>query len=209
MMALLYMLFIGEITLFHSFTYFVSTVAVITLVLAYYGKFGIKRLFIGLRTIPFVKNVVITLVWLWTISALPFLLIDYQDIAFEVWKSKLLETEVINGVFIFVASVLSDVKDMSNDQRKGIKTLVVSLGLKNSLFYFCMPSMFLCLLYMSIGFYHADLINAEFIVQIPSFLLAFISIFSLQKSKKDWYYLLFVDGFLLLKGAANLYHVFT
>ncbi len=170
----------------------------------YYG-IDIKGLgSIRLRNIGLLKPFIIGFVWAGIVGIYPlyfqliFYAVDFQfsDLGLMLFLK--------NMVFISILCVLFDIKDYATDSNHLIKTLVVKAGLRKTIFMFVIP---LCLITLGIfttyGLVHNFSLLRIFIQAIPFLLLLFMS-YTLHKPKSILYYLILIDGLMLVKAICGI-----
>ncbi len=105
-----------------------------------------------------------------------------------------------NLMYITVLSIMFDIKDYATDYNHQLKTFVVSFGLRKTIFYILIPLTLIGFISFLI-FANSHQFNMYSIIfnTIP-FLLLLIVAYSLQKRRSIFYYLLIIDGLMLVKA---------
>jgi 4-hydroxybenzoate polyprenyltransferase len=103
-------------------------------------------------------------------------------------------------MFISVLGIMFDIKDYAADHNRQLKTFVVHLGLRKTIFYILLP---LCGIglgtFLFYAFAHHFLLLRIVFNTIPFILLIFVA-YSMSKRKSILYYLAVIDGLMLVKA---------
>lgn len=171
----------------------------------YYGlpMRGLHKL--SVRQTGWFKPFAIGLVWACVVTFYP---IFFKQLASSTFRFELTNQVqfifVRNFVFISLLCILFDFKDYKDDYNKNVKTFVVRLGKNRTLAYIIIP---LILLNGLLDFFYTDIYQPHFwtsiIAIIPSCLIFWISV-SLLQHKSIFYYLLKIDGMLIIKAACDM-----
>jgi hypothetical protein len=105
-----------------------------------------------------------------------------------------------NFMFISMLSIMFDIKDYAHDHRQSLGTFVTRTGLRKTIFTILVP-----LSVLGLGTFIAYGITRDFsamkiLFNVLPFLLLMIVAWSLSKRRSILYYLIVVDGLMLLKG---------
>ena len=93
-----------------------------------------------------------------------------------------------------------DVKDYASDYLKHLKTFVVNIGLRNTIFFILFPLAILGLFSFIIYAELHEFPLPRVVLNIIPFLLLITASFSLRKRRSILYYLIVIDGLMLVKG---------
>ncbi len=107
-------------------------------------------------------------------------------------------------LFISVLCILFDIKDYASDANKAIKTVVVRVGLRKTLFSIVLP---LTLLSWGLFILYAilwQLSLMRIVCNSLPFVLLLVIAYSLHKRKSILYYLAIIDGLLLVKALCGI-----
>lgn len=170
----------------------------------YYGiNHKVMRRF-NLRRIGWLKPFSIGLCWAGLVSIFPII---YQHIQTRTDYHLTFFSFVLfikNFMFISLLCILFDIKDYSSDFNLRLKTFVVEMGLRNTIFLIIIP-----LSIIGFGSFLAYTIAHHFgmvriiINSIPFILLITVS-YSLQRRRSILYYLIIIDGLMLVKAACGV-----
>ena len=105
-----------------------------------------------------------------------------------------------NFLFISILCIMFDIKDYAADSNQKLKTFVVRAGLRKTIFLIILP---LCLIGLTAFIIFALSKNfhpLKIILNVIPFILLIAAGFSLRERKNLMYYLIYIDGLMLLKG---------
>jgi 4-hydroxybenzoate polyprenyltransferase len=149
----------------------------------------------GLRNIPGLKLLLITLVWTMSIVLLPVLEAQAAHLA----TISLRDTTILIAkrfLFIGALAIPFDIRDLFEDKQLGLKTIAVAWGEKNA-YLFCQALlvgyMILLFLFRNKGF------DTDFFALSLSIVLTGWLIFRSKWEKNEYYYFFFLDGVLILQ----------
>ncbi len=149
----------------------------------------------GLRNIPGLKLLLITLVWTMSVVLLPVLEAQAAHLATLSLRDT---TILIAKRFLFIAALAIpfDIRDLFEDKQLGLKTIAVAWGEKNA-YLFCQALLagyiVLLFLFRNKGF------DADFFALTLSIILTGWLIFRAKWEKNEYYYFFFLDGVLILQ----------
>ena len=154
----------------------------------------------NLREIGWLKPFIIGFTWAGLVTIYPVLfygMINNQEYEFTRVGMLLF---LKNGMFISVLCIMFDVKDYASDCLCSLKTFVVSLGLRKTIFRILLPMSAIGLVlftgYAAAQHFH----KMRIILNILPFLLLAAVAYSLRRRRSLLYYLSVVDGLMLAKA---------
>ncbi len=111
---------------------------------------------------------------------------------------------VKNFMFVTLLCVMFDVKDYASDHKSRVRTFVVRLGLRRTIFYVLLP-----LSVLGLGSYVTYGIVRHFhfmriVLNIIPFVLLLWMAWSLRKRRSLLYYLVWVDGLMVVKAVCGI-----
>jgi len=156
-------------------------------------KKGNKRF--GLRNVPGIKSLMITLVWVMSCVVLPIFESEHwQQIRVSVSDEAILIAK--RALFIFALTIPFDIRDLFQDSTAGTKTIPVIFGEKKA-YLFCQALlagyMVLLFLFKGNGFNHDF-----FALSLTAILMGWL-IFKSEWEKDEYYYFFYMDGVLILQ----------
>lgn len=178
--------------------------AIFPLVSALY--YGVDNKLIGkfkLRNIGWLKPFIIGFTWAGLANVYPLLF-------FHISEGTHFEMTPVGGflfvknlMFITLLCILFDIKDYAMDYNAQLKTVVVKLGLRRTLFYFIIP---LCLIGMASFWAYAlarEFSTMKILINTLPFLLIITVAYTMYSRKSIFYYLIIIDGLMLVKATCG------
>lgn len=155
---------------------------------------------VSIRKIGWSKPFIIGFTWAGLVNIYPVLLQDIMN-------ARPYEPTVVgcllfikNFMFISVLCIMFDIKDYSDDYLSRLRTFVVKIGLKRTIYYILIP---LSLLGLGTFIYYGEMRHFSrmriFLNVIP-FVLLILAAWSLFKRRSILYYLVVIDGLMLIKA---------
>lgn len=159
---------------------------------------------INLRNIGWLKPFIIGFTWAGLVNIYPILYycIDNGLHYDPTWIGLFLFIK--NFMYITVLCVLFDIKDYAMDYNQQLKTVVVNLGLRRTLFYFVIP---LCILGLASLWIFASYRNfpaLRILINTIPFLLIILVAYSMHIRRSIFYYLIIIDGLMLVKALCGI-----
>jgi hypothetical protein len=170
----------------------------------YYGEPGSLLHRYNLRNIGWLKPFIIGFTWAGVVTVYPVL---YHQMRLEQGYELTLVGFFLfikNFMYITVLCIMFDIKDYAMDYNRQLKTFVVKHGLRNTIFFIIIP---LCV--AGLGSYIGYAILHHFqplkiILNTIPFLLALVVAYSLQLRQSILYYLIIIDGLMLVKAICGI-----
>ncbi len=170
----------------------------------YYGSLKPNTTRNNLRSNGLIKPFVIGFVWAGAVTIYP-----------AIWQSIENNTPYTPGpvsallfiknlMFVTVLCIMFDIKDYAADHNQALKTFVVRLGLRKTIFYVLLP---LCAVGLGTFILYAFLRNfplLRILVNTIPFIMLIIVAYSLHQRKSILYYLAIIDGLMLVKAVCGI-----
>jgi hypothetical protein len=165
--------------------------------LLYYGVSGTRY---SLRNIGWLKPFVIGFAWAGLVTFYPI-------IFYSIHHNQPYEITVIgcllflkNFMFVSVLCIMFDIKDYASDSEFKLNTFVVKFGLRRTIFFIILP---LCVVGLGTFVFYG--ITKHFhpmkiTLNVLPFILLIITAYTLSTRRSLLYYLIVVDGLMLIKG---------
>ncbi len=195
-----YLFFIQHINIYNIF---INSIYLLPFIIAACLYYGLSTKGLGkqnIRKIGWLKPIIIGFTWAGVVSILPLVFnsIESNQIV------KLSNTSVLlfikNMMFVITLAIMFDIKDYASDYNQELKTFVVRYGLRKTIFYILLP---LSLIGLGSFLLIAQLKDFSMIKialnAIPFLALLYVA-YSMVKRRSILYYLIIIDGLLLLKG---------
>jgi len=168
----------------------------------YYGT-GSLFLKYNLRKTGWLKPFVIGFTWAGFVNVYP---VVFYDLVHAVNYTPTLIGGLLflkNFMFITVLCIMFDIKDYASDYLSQVKTFVVRAGLRRTIFYILLPLAVTGLAsFIVYGATH-QFSMTKLILNIIPFLLLMMVAFSLRKRRPVLYYLVIIDGLMLVKAVCG------
>lgn len=165
--------------------------------LLYYGVSGTRY---SLRNIGWLKPFVIGFAWAGLVTFYPIIFNSLaENTVFELRIISLL-LFLKNFMFVSVLCIMFDIKDYVSDKELNLHTFAVKFGLEKTILFVILP---LCTIGLGTFMWYG--VNQNFhliriILNVLPFLLVLLTAYSLHLRRSILYYLVVVDGLMLLKG---------
>jgi 4-hydroxybenzoate polyprenyltransferase len=171
--------------------------------IAYYG-IKIKEKHYSLRGLGWTKPFIIALAWTGMVVWFPNIYFGLTQLEVETDRTALLLVSANNFIVITLLAIVFDVKDYADDKNEDIKTFVVRFGINGTITRILLPLTLLGMgITCTIGYYFHYPLPAM-VCQLLTYLLLYLLLYSLQKKRSIYFYLLLVDGVLILKGMSGI-----
>lgn len=184
--------------------YWLILAAVTVAGLLYYGIAPHALAKFNLRNSGLLKAFVIGFVWACWVDLVPVIAlrierhIDIPEPGFLLWSF------IKNWMFCTVNAIMFDIKDYADDSNRQLKTFVVRMGLRKTIFYLLLPLLIIGVLSLIVfaSYRHFGL-PTMLLNLIPFACLIWVA-YSLHNRKPILYYLVVIDGLLLLKAICGI-----
>ncbi|HEX5025491.1 MAG TPA: hypothetical protein VFV68_09465 [Agriterribacter sp.] len=170
----------------------------------YYGLIPRSFLKLNLRDTGWIKAGVIGFVWSCSVSLLPVIVLQLEHGYYYADPPLVTGLFIKNWIFCTVNAIMFDMKDYEDDSNYQLKTFVVRFGVEKTIFFILFP---LCLAgaFFTLAFSHYRHFTflSVFFNLLPFLLLLLVS-YSMLKEKKILYYLVVIDGLILVKAICGI-----
>jgi 4-hydroxybenzoate polyprenyltransferase len=170
----------------------------------YYGVNHRRLGKVNLRNIGWLKPFLIGFVWAGLVNIYPMMFFDIEHELDYVPDFIGILLFIKNFMFVAVLCIMFDIKDYAADHNLQLKTFVVKVGLRKTIFMILIP---LSLLGLS-SFILFGIIRHFSILKIGLNVIPFILLitvaYSLHKRKSIFYYLIVIDGLMLVKALCGI-----
>ena len=160
--------------------------------------------FVNLRRIGWLKPFMIGFIWAGVVTIYPVLYFDlaHSRIYTFSWVGTLLFLK--NMMFIAVLCIMFDIKDYADDSNHQLKTFVVRFGLRTTIFVVIIPLVVIGLLSLIAFTTSRHLGTVPILFNLVPFIVLLIIAWSMQKPHTLFYYLVVIDGLILLKALCGI-----
>jgi 4-hydroxybenzoate polyprenyltransferase len=170
----------------------------------YYGINDRQLGRLNLRNVGWLKPFIIGFVWAGLVNIYPMMFFDIEHELEYVPDFIGILLFIKNFMFVAVLCIMFDIKDYAADHNLQLKTFVVKAGLRKTIFMILIP---LSLLGLS-SFILFGVIRHFSILKIGlnviPFLLLIRVAYSMHKRKSIFYYLIVIDGLMLVKAVCGI-----
>ncbi len=186
------------------FKYWLVIIVMLLAALLYYGLLPMSFYKINLRNTGWLKAFTIGFVWACSVNLLSFIVLQIEKGFYATDEIFLVWLFIKNFMFCTVNAIMFDIKDYADDSNRQLKTFVVKYGLKKTISFILVPMILVGLLAL-LGFTIArHLGNVTIFFNLIPFILLLLVALSLQKPHKLFYYLVVIDGLILLKAICGI-----
>lgn len=170
----------------------------------YYGLIPKSFIKLNLRNTGWLKAFVIGFVWACCVNLLPLVVLQiergtyYVDPGFELWLF------LKNWMFCTVNAIMFDLKDYEDDSNQQLKTFVVRYGLKKTIFFVLMPLLTIGVISLILFAHFRHFKTIILLFNLVPFILMLAVAWSMLRHKNILYYLIVIDGLLLVKAICGI-----
>lgn len=170
----------------------------------YYGSAQPARTTHNLRNNGWLKPFIIGFVWAGAVTVYPVLFSSIERDAQYVRDYLNILLFIKNLMFISMLCIMFDIKDYAADHNRLLKTFVVRIGLRKTIYYILIPLSFIGLgTFMVYAVLH-DFPLLRIVINTVPFILLIIVAHSMHRRKSILYYLAIIDGLMLAKAICGI-----
>ena len=184
--------------------YWVIVGIVVGAAILYYGLVPLVFFNLNLRNTGWLKPFIIGFIWAATANVLPLILLRIESGTDTTGSVFWLFLFIKNFMFCTVNAIMFDMKDYAIDSNHQLKTFVVRIGLKKTIFYVLIPLLVTGILSLSAFAYIMDFSLVRYLINLIPFVLTGLVAYSMNKRKKIFYYLIVIDGLILVKALCGI-----
>lgn len=107
-------------------------------------------------------------------------------------------------MFCTVNAIMFDIKDYEIDANRELKTFVVQFGIPKTIFFILIPLLAIGMLSLFVFTTYEQFPIKQVLMNFIPFVLTLIVAFSLNLQKPILYYLIVIDGLILLKACCGI-----
>lgn len=166
--------------------------------------YGIDHHFFGrinLRSIGWLKPFLIGMIWAAAVTIYPVVFSGVEQ------RGEFYEVNIIgsflflkNFMFVTVLCIMFDIKDYADDSNRQIKTFVVKVGLRKTIFSIILPLSALGLASFIAYAVARHFSSMKIFMNVIPFVALLVVAYSMHRRQSILYYLIAIDGLMLLKG---------
>jgi 4-hydroxybenzoate polyprenyltransferase len=172
--------------------------------LLYYGLLPSYFFNLNLRNTGWLKPFIIGFVWACTANLLPLIALKIEAGINQTENILWIWLFIKNWMFCTVNAIMFDLKDYAIDANKELKTFVVRIGLKQTIYKVLVPLLCIGMFSLIIFTYIAHFHLITILFNLIPFVLTLIVAYSLNERKKILFYLIVIDGLILIKALCGM-----
>lgn len=182
----------------------VFTTLILLAAVLYYGLLPGKIWHINLRNTGWFKAFTIGFVWAGTVSIFPVIMLYLEGKKIHVEMPLLYWYFMKNFMFCTVNAIMFDLKDFEDDSNKDLLTFVVRFGIERTKYFILLPLACLGIIALTGFNYYEQYPKWHYWFNLIPFLLLIWTICSVDKNKTILYYLVIIDGLLVIKAICGI-----
>lgn len=158
----------------------------------------------NLRRVVWLKPFVIGFVWAGVVTIYPIFYYNFTqgiDAPFTLLEGLLWFK---NFMFIAIIGIIFDIKDYAEDYQEHFETIVTLLGLRRTLTFLIMPLTLLGLCSFVLYAFQHQFSMPKILLNVIPFILLLQSAYALSRPRSILYYLIVIDGMLLVKAVCGI-----
>jgi len=170
----------------------------------YYGVVLSPNFKLNLRNQGWLKPFFIGFVWSGAVTIYPVLYHQLETgITYNItWLTGWFFLK--NWMFITVLCIMFDIKDYAADHNHQLKTFVVRVGLRKTIFSIIMPLTFLGLASFLVFAFSSHLPTLRVLMNTIPFILLLLVAYSMHQRRPIIYYLAIIDGLMIAKAICGI-----
>jgi hypothetical protein len=185
-------------------TYWLAVASILLVALLYYGLLPSSFFNLNLRNTGWLKPFIIGFIWACTANVLPLMMLRLENGTTEIQSVIWIWLFVKNWMFCTVNAIMFDIKDYEIDANKELKTFIVRFGLTKTIFYILIPLLCIGMFSLFIYTYIQNFPTLTILFNVIPFLLTLIVAYSMIKKKEILFYLVVIDGLILVKALCGI-----
>jgi 4-hydroxybenzoate polyprenyltransferase len=186
------------------FIYWLIAICIPISALLYYGLMPKSFLQLNLRNTGWLKAFVIGFVWACCVGLLPIVLLQLERGTYFADPILIGWLFIKNWMFCTVNAIMFDIKDYADDSNRQLKTFVVRFGLHNTINFILIPLLLIGICCMLAFTYYRHFSFLSIFFNLIPFILLLVVAYSMHQKKSILYYLIVIDGLLLVKAICGI-----
>lgn len=201
----LYLFFTNLDNILHlPLPYWIFVFIVLGAAALYYGLLPSVFFNLNLRNTGWLKPFIIGFIWACTANILPLILLKIEygtpfptDVLW-VWLF------IKNWMFCTVNAIMFDIKDYAIDANLELKTFVVRIGIRKTIFYILLPLLSIGAISLLVFAYIRNFPTLRVAFNLLPFILTMLVAFSMHHRQRILYYLIVIDGLIFVKALCGI-----
>ena len=184
--------------------YWLIVIAMLLSAILYYGLLPHSFFKLNLRNTGWIKAFVIGFVWSCSVRLLPIIVLQLEH-GYH-YAGYILATGLFikNLMFCTVNAIMFDLKDYEDDSNYNLKTFVVRFGVEKTIFFILFPLCLIGMLSILVFSHYRHFTFPSVFFNLLPFLLLLMVTYSMLRAKKILYYLIVIDGLILVKAICGI-----
>lgn len=170
----------------------------------YYGLMPTYFFNLNLRKTGWLKPFIIGFLWACTANILPILMLRIESNFIEENTSLWIWLFIQNWMFCTVNAIMFDIKDYEIDVNRELKTFVVRIGIQKTIGFILLPLLGVGMIAFLIFGYIQELSFIKIGINLIPFLLTIVVAFLMYTKKNILFYLIIIDGLILVKAICGI-----
>lgn len=170
----------------------------------YYGLLPRSIFKLNLRNTGWLKAFVIGFVWAGCVGLIPLVVLQIENSSYSVDLILLFGLFIKNWMFCTVNAMMFDFKDYADDSNKQLQTFVVRFGLGRTISFIIIPLVVIGMVSAVLFMQYRHLGIPSLLINLIPFLLLLIVSYSMYRKKSIFYYLIVIDGLVLIKAVCGI-----
>lgn len=184
--------------------YWLIVCGVVVMAILYYGLVPVFFFNLNLRNTGWLKPFIIGFIWAATANFLPQVMLKIQSGTDSTESIFWFFLFIKNFMFCTVNAIMFDMKDYEIDSNSQLKTFAVRIGLKKTIFYIIIPLLITGMLSLSAFAWYMNFPALRYLINLLPFILTLLVAFSMNNKKKIFFYLVVIDGLILIKALCGI-----
>ena len=186
------------------FEYWLVVIIICIAAALYYGLIPKSFISLNLRNTGWFKAFIIGFVWACCVNLLPLVVLQIERGAYYVDPVFALWLFMKNWMFCTVNAIMFDLKDYEDDSNQQLKTFVVRYGVQKTIFFVLIPLLLIGVISLLLFAHFRHFKSIILLFNLIPFLLMLFVAWSMLRHKNILYYLIVIDGLLLVKAICGI-----
>ncbi|MCF0070294.1 UbiA family prenyltransferase [Dyadobacter sp. CY261] len=184
--------------------YWLSLSVIPLAAILYYGLLPTSIISFNLRRTGWLKAFVIGFVWAGCVNLFPIAALWIEQGLTVPEPQLMLWLFVKNWMFCTVNAIMFDMKDYEDDANIELKTFAVRMGLRNTIYYILVPLLLIGLVSLLTFALYRGFGVPTILFNMTPFVFLLTVAFSMQRRHSILFYLIVIDGLLLVKALCGI-----
>jgi 4-hydroxybenzoate polyprenyltransferase len=184
--------------------YWLVVVLMFAVAATYYGLLPTRYFNLNLRNTGWLKPFIIGFLWACTANILPIMMLKIESNVIADNTTLWVWLFIKNWMFCTVNAIMFDIKDYEIDANRELKTFVVRIGIHKTIAFILLPLLGIGMCSLLV-FGYIERLNPIIIeMNLIPFVLTIIVAFLMYAKKNILFYLIVIDGLILVKALCGI-----